>query len=576
MRHDECGGAGQHPPERLLDLRLGLHVQRRQGIVEHEHPRTSEHGAGEREALPLPTGQRQALLADARGQPERQVVDEAGLRHFDGLGDVVVGDTGASQCQVLFDARGEQRRLLERGGDDAAQLVQRQVAHVALADGDRSARDVVQPRHQRGERRLARAGRADERHGLPVADLQVDAVQDVGGRVRVAKPHVVKAHGGIAGARVADRGIEDRRFGVEHLEDPPRCTCRLFGEREQPAQRDDGPDQPQVQGQECDELPQRHRVVRRREHAAARHAREDELRLALERGPELGQRVDLGQLGVAQHARIAGERRQHLRTPPVGLDHPDAERGLLDRRGEVTGEILRAARVAAVTQLEAPGEHGQRRDGRDDEQPEQQMDVQQQAEHDQGRRRVGDQEDEAETDESPDRRQVGGGTRQQLTRGPPVMERDRQPLQVREEVVADVALQPERGACHGVAAHEEEHGLGDAEQQCQPGKRPDGGGVVVADRAVDDTAGDQRDQRLGEHRPARRDDHDNDRFAVWPGPSAQAHEGFDSARAGVVRYVVPPGHVASRYDPGTTLHEWFSRRRTGSTPSHDDLVQTRR
>ena len=80
--------AGEHPAQRRLDLRLGVHVERRQRVVEHEHPRAAEHGAGEREPLPLAAGQRQALLADAGVEAERQVVDELGLRDLDRLGDV--------------------------------------------------------------------------------------------------------------------------------------------------------------------------------------------------------------------------------------------------------------------------------------------------------------------------------------------------------------------------------------------------------------------------------------------------------------------------------------------------------
>ena len=51
--------------QRRLDQRLGVHVEGRQRVVEHQHRRPAEHGAGQRQPLPLAAGQRQALLADA-------------------------------------------------------------------------------------------------------------------------------------------------------------------------------------------------------------------------------------------------------------------------------------------------------------------------------------------------------------------------------------------------------------------------------------------------------------------------------------------------------------------------------
>ena len=44
-------------------------------------------------------------------------------------------------------------------------------------DADRALGDVVQPRQQRGEHRLARTGRADQRQRLPGLDVEVDVAQ---------------------------------------------------------------------------------------------------------------------------------------------------------------------------------------------------------------------------------------------------------------------------------------------------------------------------------------------------------------------------------------------------------------
>ena len=114
----------EHPAQCFLDLGLGVDVERRQRVVEHEHPRTPQHRAGQGEALPLATGQRQPLLADAGVQPVGQVVHELGLRDRDRLSHVVVRHARAAEGEVLAHAGGEQRRVLERGGDRVPQLVQ--------------------------------------------------------------------------------------------------------------------------------------------------------------------------------------------------------------------------------------------------------------------------------------------------------------------------------------------------------------------------------------------------------------------------------------------------------------------
>ena len=196
MGDDQRGRLRQHVAQRRLDQRLGVHVEGRQRVVEHQHRRPAEDGAGQRQPLPLAAGQRQALLADARGQAPREVVDELRLRHPQRLGHVGVGGVGPAEGEVLADAHREQRRVLEGGGDDAAQLGQRQVAHVDAVQGDPAGGDVVEPPDQRGERRLARSGGADERDGLAGLDVEVDAVEHRRRRARIVEADALEPQPG--------------------------------------------------------------------------------------------------------------------------------------------------------------------------------------------------------------------------------------------------------------------------------------------------------------------------------------------------------------------------------------------
>ena len=127
--HDQDRGrAVQHPGERLLHQRLGVDVQGRQRVVQHEQAGLAEHGPGQRQPLPLAAGERQPLLADPGGQPGRQVVHEVGLGDRERLGDLGVGRVPAAEREVLPHAHREQGRLLERDPDHRAQRVDRDLA----------------------------------------------------------------------------------------------------------------------------------------------------------------------------------------------------------------------------------------------------------------------------------------------------------------------------------------------------------------------------------------------------------------------------------------------------------------
>jgi len=59
------------PTQRRLDLGFGVHVERRQRVVQHQHRRVAQHRAGQREPLPLAARQREPLLTDPRGKAPR-------------------------------------------------------------------------------------------------------------------------------------------------------------------------------------------------------------------------------------------------------------------------------------------------------------------------------------------------------------------------------------------------------------------------------------------------------------------------------------------------------------------------
>ncbi|CAM5716648.1 hypothetical protein STENM223S_01189 [Streptomyces tendae] len=150
------------------------------GLVEDD-PLSGQQEPGDGHALALTAGEPVAALADhgveAVGQGPYEGV-EAGAAQ--GVPEVVLGRLRAGQQQVGADGVVEEVAVLGDHAEGRAQGARGQVADVDAADPDGALVDVVEPRQQLGDRRLAGAGRADERDGLAGFGAEGDAVQDLG------------------------------------------------------------------------------------------------------------------------------------------------------------------------------------------------------------------------------------------------------------------------------------------------------------------------------------------------------------------------------------------------------------
>ncbi len=95
---------------------------------------------------------------------------------------------------VLRDRRAEQERVVVDNRDLRAQLVRIERADVGAVDEDGSGGRVVQARDELHERRLARAGRADEGDRRAGLDVERDVAQRglVVGLVTVDERHVAQ------------------------------------------------------------------------------------------------------------------------------------------------------------------------------------------------------------------------------------------------------------------------------------------------------------------------------------------------------------------------------------------------
>ena len=227
---------------RALEAGLGVGVDARRRLVEHEERRVAVEGAGESEELPLAHAEVHPPLVDARVEAtaslraprpspleelERADTPERHLRA--GAIGHLVGDG-----DVREDRAGKEEDVLRDDGELAPERVRVVASHVAPEDAHAAALRLVEPEQETCHRRLARPGRADEGDPLAAPRHQAHVAQDGDARL-VLEVDVVERHRlvGAAGGRAllfGQRGGHHVRL-VEQLEDALGPRHRALEER---------------------------------------------------------------------------------------------------------------------------------------------------------------------------------------------------------------------------------------------------------------------------------------------------------------------------------------------------------
>ena len=318
---------------------------------------------------------------------------------------------------------------------------------------------------------------------------------------RVAEAHVVELDGDRAGRqRRRVGGVDDRRLEVEHLEHPLEADERRHHVDLHVGQRGQRPVQPVEVGGQGDERADAERAGDRH------HAAEP----VDERGGERGEQAERrhhdagvhrrGDADVADPAGAVGER--------AGLRLRAAEQ--LDEQGardvEALGHHLAHLAVEAVPLAgdvgeaapdPAGGEHEQRQQGERE-----QRDLPRQDEH-RGERR--DDGDDVADDVGQRRRErllgalhVGVEAGDEGAGLGPAEEADRHPLDVVEDLGAQVVDEALADARREPALGEADGGGDDGEHGDEAGEGDDEAGALLLDALVDDAAVDERRRRAGE------------------------------------------------------------------------------
>ena len=187
------------------------------------------------------------------------------------------------------------------------------VAQIDAVDLDRAAGRVVEAQHQIDQRRLARAGSADDGDDLAGRDREVDAREHR--LLAVVEVHVAKADLGRAlGHRPRVRPIGDLRLHVEQVEEPRCAAGRLHDARVGRRDRLDRLVDREQDQRELHQRPDRH-APHLVQHQPDAEADDPE---AENRVQQLARR--LGQHGVPDHLHV---------TPEV-FARLDGEGGLLE------------------------------------------------------------------------------------------------------------------------------------------------------------------------------------------------------------------------------------------------------
>ena len=122
VRDDDCRPSRHQRPERVLNERFALGVERARGLVEDQNRRVLQDRARDRDALALAAGELDAALTHERVVAVRQRLDELrGVRERRGAADLLVGGLRPREADVVGDRAVEHRGILRHIRDDLAE-----------------------------------------------------------------------------------------------------------------------------------------------------------------------------------------------------------------------------------------------------------------------------------------------------------------------------------------------------------------------------------------------------------------------------------------------------------------------
>ena len=195
----QAGATGEQAVGGAHDAGLGDRVHPGGGLVEDDDAHVADQQPGERDQLLLAGRQGGAARAEQGVEPVGQPGDPVGQPELVDRGLDVGARDAVEERDVLGQGAGQDLGALGDHADGATQQLEVEVEHVDAAEQHRAGLGLDRAREQRGQRRLAGAGAADQGAGGAGRDVQVDVLQReraVGvGEVEVAELDLQRAVG---------------------------------------------------------------------------------------------------------------------------------------------------------------------------------------------------------------------------------------------------------------------------------------------------------------------------------------------------------------------------------------------
>ena len=221
MSDDDGGAAGQEHAQCSFHFELGLGVEVRRGLVEHDHRRIDQKCSGQRHELPLAGGEPAAALPhlglQALWQCPHPVVDAHRSQH---VPHVFLRGFRSTEGDVLPQGSLEEKSVLGNQCDCVDARALGEIAEIGTVEADLPCIGVVETDGELGDRGLPRAGLAHHSEALTGRDFEVDAT-DHDAIVVVAEGDVVEAdRAPHRYCRVVSAGpVRHSRFLVEEPEE---------------------------------------------------------------------------------------------------------------------------------------------------------------------------------------------------------------------------------------------------------------------------------------------------------------------------------------------------------------------
>ena len=179
MGDDKARPPLHQPLHRRLDILLGARIDVARRLVENEHGRVGEHGAGDRDELLLPLGDVDGVIREHGIVPRGQFFDEGGdlCLAADAL-HLLPRSVLAAVAHVFEHAAREQPGILQHHRKGTAQRGARHFGNVLPVDEDAPRLRIVKAHQKVDERRLARARVPHDRDELAALRMQREVVED--------------------------------------------------------------------------------------------------------------------------------------------------------------------------------------------------------------------------------------------------------------------------------------------------------------------------------------------------------------------------------------------------------------